>query len=391
MKIKILLVSIPSLHFFSWVDQLKESDYELYWFDITDGGSKVDKINWVNQIKSWKLRIKYPFRYKIKSKYPKVYSFIQKYNERDLETVFLQKIKEINPDIVHSFEMKLTGLPILELMNSYKNYKWIYSSWGSDMYYYENLGLKKNKVEEFLNRVDFLITDCFRDYNIALKNGFDSTFLGVYPGNGGIKLYPEFILSIEDRNLILIKGYDDGVGKSLKVIEAIELIDKSYFKNYQLIIYSADNSVIDYITRSNYFSDINFKIISRKTFLNNVELLKLMGKSVIHIANSLSDGLPNALLEAMGMGAFPIQSNPGGVTCEVLENGKNGYLIDNPLNEIEISELIKSALNNRKLRFDSMTFNVGFIKEKYNKDILKSKIIDLYQDVHKTHLNSNKI
>jgi hypothetical protein len=40
-------------------------------------------------------------------------------------------------------------------------------------------------------------------------------------------------------------------------------------------------------------------------------------QSVLHIGNSISDGMPNALLEAMGMGAFSIQSNPGKVSEEV--------------------------------------------------------------------------
>ena len=58
-----------------------------------------------------------------------------------------------------------------------------------------------------------------------------------------------------------------------------------------------------------------------------------MGKSGIHIANSISDGMPNALLEAMGMGAFPIQSNPGKVSEEVITHGKNGFLIEDQNDE----------------------------------------------------------
>jgi hypothetical protein len=46
------------------------------------------------------------------------------------------------------------------------------------------------------------------------------------------------------------------------------------------------------------------------------------GQSILHIGNSISDGMPNALLEAMGMGAFPIQSNPGKVSEEVIRRSK---------------------------------------------------------------------
>ena len=59
---KILMVAIPNHHFFQWVNQLKDSGYEVFWFDISDGGSVVAKISWVRQIKGWKLKWDFPFR-----------------------------------------------------------------------------------------------------------------------------------------------------------------------------------------------------------------------------------------------------------------------------------------------------------------------------------------
>jgi hypothetical protein len=47
------MVSIPN-HHFQWVDQLKDCGYDVIWFDASDGGSHVERINWVNQI--WKLK-----------------------------------------------------------------------------------------------------------------------------------------------------------------------------------------------------------------------------------------------------------------------------------------------------------------------------------------------
>jgi hypothetical protein len=41
--------------------------------------------------------------------------------------------------------------------------------------------------------------------------------------------------------------------------------------------------------------------------------------------------MPNALLEAMGMA--PIQSNPGKVSEEVIKEGVNGLLINDPFNK----------------------------------------------------------
>ena len=69
-----------------------------------------------------------------------------------------------------------------------------------------------------------------------------------------------------------------------------------------------------------------------------------MGKSLIYIGNSNSDGMPNTMLEAIFMGAFPIQSNPGGATAELIQNGVNGLLIEDCEDMEDIKRLILKAL-----------------------------------------------
>ncbi|MBP0904527.1 glycosyltransferase [Mariniflexile gromovii] len=377
---KILMVAIPNHHFFQWVNQLKDSGYEVFWFDVTDGGPKSDKIAWVTQIKGWKLRWDFPFRTTIKKIFPKLYALIQKLNERSVTSVFNKILIDIKPDIVHCFEMQLSGLPILSIMEI-NMLPFIYSSWGSDVFYYDKLGVSKQQLQRFYNRVNYAITDCKRDYNLMVENSFNSKFLGVFPGNGGLTINQNNIQLISKRNIILIKGYDDGVGKASVVLKAFELLPKSFLEAYKLIVYSADNSVERHINNSSFFSDLDIEIYYRYAFLQNESLLKMMGESCIHIANSISDGMPNVLLEAMGMGAFPIQSNPGNVTEEVITHGKNGYLIHNALDEIEISNLIKEALANETLRKYAQNYNVNFIDQHYNRTILQPKIITLYESV----------
>lgn len=378
---KLLLIAIPNHHFFQWVNQLKDSGYELYWFDITDGGPKVSKINWVHQIKGWKLRVNFPFRQRIKNNSPLLYRFIQKYNERKVEKVFEKVVRSISPDIVHCFEMKLSGLPILSVLEKYSAVPFVYSSWGSDMFFYKEMGVERLEVKRFFNRVNYLITDCSRDYQIALQNGFHSEYLGVFPGNGGIAIPSVAIQSVDNRDTIIIKGYDDGVGKASLILKAIELLPENYFQNIEIVIYSADETIIKQVGASDFFKNLKITIHSRTHFFSNEELLKIMGKSILHIANSISDGMPNALLEAMGMGAFPIQSNPGKVTEEVIAHGQNGFLIEDPLNIVAIAHLIKEALDNEVLRKTAQEYNVKLIQYYYNRVTLQPKIVQMYHDL----------
>jgi len=378
------MVAIPNHHFFQWVNQLKDSGHQVYWFDVTDGGPKSQKIDWVSQIKGWKLRWDFPLRTTIKKKLPSLYSSTQKLNEHKVSKAFEKTFNTIQPDIVHCFEMQLSGLPILKVMEQNNKVPFIYSSWGSDVFYFEELGVSKQQLQGFYNRVDYLITDCKRDYNLATKNGFKNQFLGVFPGNGGLTINTDKILPINKRDTILIKGYDDGVGKASVVIKALEILPKELLKSFKIVLYSADDSVKNQIKKASYFSDLNVTIHSRYKHIKNEKLLEIMGKSCIHIANSISDGMPNALLEAMGMGVFPIQSNPGKVTEEVVIHNKNGYLITNPLDEKEIANHIKNALDNEALRTIAQDFNTNFIEENYNGSTLQPKIINLYNSIQLT-------
>ncbi len=376
---KILMVAIPNQHFFQWVNQLEASGCEVYWFDITASGNSVERINWVKQIRNWKQKIKYPFRMGIKKNFPRLYNLIQKNNENNVEVAFQKVINEIQPDVVHCFEMKLTGLPILNVMEKHSDIKFLYSSWGSDIFYFKEMSVKKEAVNQFLNRVDFLITDCQRDYIIALQNGFKNTFLGVFPGNGGIAINTNEPTEFQNRNTIIIKGYEDGVGKAIQVLEALKKVPIKAIDNYKIVVFSADAEVKNKLKMEAFFQNLNVTVFDRNRFLHNNKLLAIMQKSLLYIGNSISDGMPNTLLEAMAMGAFPIQSNPGNVTQEVIEHGKNGFIIDNPLDTDEIARLITDAISDEKLRYEAYHYNLDFIEKNYNRKQLKNKIVDLYK------------
>lgn len=375
---KILFVSIPNHHFFQWTNQLKESGYEVYWFDISDGAGFVEKINWVKQFSGWKLKWNYPFRYSIKNYFPRFYSLLQKITINKTETVFETILKEVQPDIVHCFEMKLAGLPILPVMQQNK-IPFVYSSWGSDMFYFAQHGIKKHQGTTFLKRVDYLITDCSRDLDIAQQLGFENQFLGIFPGNGGIAIEKEFIQSAANRKTICIKGYEDGVGKAINVLKAIELL--SIDESIDFLIFSTDEEVVLYLQQSEYFNQKNVEIIPRISFLQNNLLLQKMGSCMLYIGNSTSDGMPNTLLEAMGMGVFPIQSNPGKASSEVILEDINGFLIENPEDLKAISELIRKAIDSEDLRVQAQEYNVNFIQENYDREKLQAQIVNLYQNL----------
>lgn len=372
---KILFVSMPSVHVIRWIENLKDTSHELYWFDVL-GRGRLDTLDSVTQFVDWKKRkVKYiKGEYFLNKKFPVVYEKVQPFLEVIANEALENIINEIQPDLIHSFEMQGCSYPILKTMQKYKCIKWLYSCWGSDLYYYQQFASQLIKINQVLSRVNFLHTDCKRDFDLAKKLGFQGKHLGVIPGGTGYhiqELEPNK-LPVASRNIILVKGYEHHLGRGLNILKALHGIQKK-IQNYEVVVFGAHTKVIDYINSQN----LNFTVFDRHG-LSHDELLKIMGKSLIYVGNSISDGMPNTLLEAIVMGAFPIQSNPGGVTEEIIENGKNGFLIQDPNNIKEIQQYIEESLKDEERLRNAQSIN-HTISRQLDYFLNQKKVVELYE------------
>jgi len=368
------MVSMPSLHFFRWAEQLKDAGFKIYWFDSVSSGQKVEKLNWIQQFVDWKLRWDYLGRIFIKKYVPFLYTLIQKINERNIAKEFEKVLEQVQPDIVHSFALYISCSPILTVMKKYKQVKWIYSSWGSDLFYFQNDPSYLKDIKLVLPEIDYMFTDCKRDFEIAKKLGFKGEFLGVFPGGGGFDMAElnKYMLPINERNIILVKGYQGRSGRAISVLKALEkLYDK--LGEFKIIVFGADKKVFDYVRNSVLNKWKSFSIYGK---ISHKKVLELMGKSLIYIGNSNSDGIPNTLIEAICMGTFPIQSNPGRVTEEVIINKKNGFIIQNCEDILEITSLLLKVVKNKELIFAANTYNINNIAPIYSRVKLSHMIKD---------------
>lgn len=374
------MVSMSSIHFFRWTNQLKDAGHEVYWFDINDGNRKVEAISWVNQIVGWKRKWDFPGRFFIKKRYPKLYQKIQRFNDRKTAIVFEILIKEIEPDVVQSFVMYMSCVPILSVMQKYANVKWIYSAWGNDLFYYQNEKNYLIGIQKTLPHIEYLFTDCERDYHLAKKRGFKGEFLGAYPGGGGytISKYESFNMPFQNRKIILIKGYQHKFGRCNIVLDAI-LSLKNDLTDFDIVVFSENDLVREHIEAKGFNSWRNFRSTGS---LPHVELLKLMGQAYIYIGNSISDGMPNTLLEAIVMGAYPIQSNPGNATAEIVDDGQNGTLINNSEDVNEIENKIKLVIHNKKLVEKAFSINRK-LRDKLEYETIKSSVLGKYTELKK--------
>lgn len=145
------------------------------------------------------------------------------------------------------------------------------------------------------------------------------------------------------RKVILVKGYQNLFGRGINIIKALEKL-KAKTKEFEIIIFGAHAGVQNYISENS----LEFTVYGRHD-LSHPQIMELMGKSLIYIGNNISDGMANTILEAIIMGAFPIQSNPGNASAEIIEDGVNGLLIEDPENIDLISGLINKAIENQEM------------------------------------------
>lgn len=372
---KILFISMPSIHVIRWIENLKDSSYELYWFDVL-GRGKLETLDSVHQFTNWEKR-KLPYikgEYFLSKKAPRIYEKIVPFLEVTANEALEKIILEIQPDVIHSFEMQSCSYPILKTMQKYPHIPWLYSCWGSDLYYYQQFSTHLKKIKQVLQRVDFLHTDCNRDFILAKKIGFLRKHVGVIPGGMGYKLaeLEKYKLPVEERKIILVKGYENEFGRGLNIIKALQQLKL----DYEIIVFGSHINVINYIIANK----LDFKVFDRHG-LSHQELMELMGKSILYLGNSISDGMPNTLLEAIIMGAFPIQSNPGNASAEIVVAGKNGFLIENPNDEKAIATLILKILQDPELLQKAFDVNQKIAKERLDYTVNQQKILALYQQI----------
>ena len=377
---KILFVCLQYIHAARWINQLKDTEHEIYVFDCLDRPIHKDLL-WTNYTTNWNKR-KIPYlkgEFFLEKKMPSIFNKIERYLKVTSSEKLEELIKELKPDLVHSLEMQSQTYPLLKVRKK-NDFKWAYFSWGSDLYLYQNEKKHQQKIKQVLFNLNYLFVDNQRDINIAKDLGFKNEVAGIFPGGGGYQLekIKETVAETPKENLIIIKGYHHWAGRALVVLNALELI-KSDLIDYKVLVYSAHDNVIDKIAEMNG-NGWNIEFISRKKEVSQNELLKLFAKAKIAIGNNISDGIPNTLLESIILGVFPIQSNPGGASEDYISDGKNGFLIQNPEDAVEISKLISKALKSDELLEKAFLMNQEIAKKLAYKEI-RNRVLDAYATI----------
>lgn len=286
-------------------------------------------------------------------------------------------------DIVHSLGLcvnlsnRLASVYILRsAFPEIKMIPWIYSSWGMDL----DIFAPNNRLDcsVYISDVDYFISEGKRDLDKIYDFGFKGEVLGTIPAFGGITWNID--RGEHERKRILIKGRDirdgDYIGRAHEVMLALQLL-RSELKGYKVTILQSE-AIIRALSdnlRQKYGLDTE----TPKKLETHEEVLELYKDSCLFISNTINDGLPSSLVEAMSLGAVPISSDLPSIR-EWITNDHNGLLVD-PLNPFKIASTIRKALIDKDFLKNARLTNLDLAERHWTRDRVLERALSFYNRV----------
>lgn len=360
MKRKIIFVAMQnSPHAAKWISALDPEDWEIYVFPVISGASVSELMPEYVQVIETRGQIR-----------PE--------NKRSVRQL-AQAIKSINPVLIHSLEFQHASYLTLRAKSLIDDFPlWVASNWGSDIYFYQHLKPHRAEIEHILTEIDALVVECQRDMELARQLGFSKeVFVSV--NSGGIDVSRLADLRAETRNTsILVKGYEHFAGRALSALRAIRTVAESV-AGLSVRVFSASPETYNLIERLNESPSLEVKVVPYTT---NEKLLREFLNSEIYLGISVSDGLSTSAIEAMALGAFPIQSNSS-CSGDWITHGVNGFLVD-PLNQSEIVTALISALQSPKLRKSAAEVNAELVSKHFDTRVVAIGIRKFYASLPST-------
>ena len=295
----------------------------------------------------------------------------------DIKRLLLRNCLSTNSfKFVHALEIQGAGYLYASLPKTILDRNiLILTNYGSDITFYRNFPEHTIKIISVLNMAQLYAAECQRDYEIALSMGFVGKFLPCIPNAGGFT-HDTFDLNVipsEQRNLIVAKCYGGVFGLGGLVIDALNdyLVAKPEVK---VIIYSVTDDLLE---KSNKFKDAfptQVSVFKVREKIPRSLLLTYLSKARIYIGASKSDGISTSFLEALCLGAYPIQTNTS-CAVEWINLGFSGSIVKST--SVEILNALNSNydaidLNQKRIQ------NLINAKKHLDYDLIKNQALKFY-------------
>jgi glycosyltransferase involved in cell wall biosynthesis len=290
-------------------------------------------------------------------------------------------IRQLRPDLIHSMEFQHAGYRVLQAKELLGEDfpAWLATNWGSDIYYYRHFEGHLQQIQRLLRNIDYYSCECQRDVRLARELGLKGKVMAVFPNSGGIDLSQadEFRSRIRPsmRRLIVLKGYQHFAGRAMTALEALEECTDA-LQNFDVVLFSASPEVARRARKLTHKGTLNAWIAEH---LPHDQMLRLQSRARVYLAVSISDAISTSLLEAIAMGAFPIQTN---TSCcdEWITDGESGFIVD-PDDVGGIAECVRMAVTDDKLVDRAAELNWATVQKRLDQREVARQVHDLYERI----------
>jgi glycosyltransferase involved in cell wall biosynthesis len=159
------------------------------------------------------------------------------------------------------------------------------------------------------------------------------------------------------------------------LLNAIQLIDDDLPPSYKVAVcgIDSDGSVQREVEKLGLSNRVEMM-----GWIGNHQKAEILGQTCIHILPSYSEAMPMSILETMAWGIPNIATMTGAVP-EIIQNGKNGFLIQ-PGDVEGLAEAIKRMVTDRAKRAEFSVESYKTISEKFSLAKIKSDLLSIYRE-----------
>lgn len=180
-------------------------------------------------------------------------------------------------------------------------------------------------------------------------------------------------LSDDTIKVLFIGGAQAKTKGIYDIFKAIPIIVRQNENIYFAFVGCANIERLDVISKE----EENISHVRIWDYVYGDQKINIFTNSDIFVLPSYSEGFPIAMLEAMAAG-LPIIATSVGAISEVIEDGKNGFLIKTG-DYHALAEKILTLAKDRKLRQKMGRTNIEKIRKQYDREVLMRKLSFVYE------------
>ena len=172
-----------------------------------------------------------------------------------------------------------------------------------------------------------------------------------------------------------MKGYEHFAGRGMMALQVIERM-RERLQGYRIVLFSVSAEPRKRALELKAKGVLDIKVIDWAT---HEGILSHFGRARIYMAISISDGISTSSLEAMAMGAFPIQTN---TSCcdEWFRDGEGGFIIPHDNFDV-ICDRFERALEDDELVDRAAVINAATVAERLDRNIIVPQVAAFYDEV----------